>query len=502
VEMPTWKPAYRIVLDKEGKALLQGWAVVDNVSGEDWNGVSMSLTAGTPLTFTYDLYTPRYVQRHDLSPRGDEYAAAPPPPPPPVGGMDEDRDGLADAEDAKNADQGGYWRQDKAKKKGEKKEAARDRRPPAKPAPSRGWGGPAGRPAATPPAEPTPLTTTALERNFRALVAGSKVGALFRYDLEEKVWVPDRQSALVSILNARVKAEDILLYNVEAGGQTPYRAVRFTNETGSVMERGPMAIYRDGTFVGEAIIDRVDPGLSAFIAYSMDPRIHVSIDDSYRESGVHLVTIVRGQVTAEVRTQATHSYVVDNQAPEAATMWVQRTRRPGWRLIKPTAGVLDERGVYFVPLKLAQRSKTKVAIEEETPSRRLVEIFSDAARRAITLFLTGPEAGRDPRLKAALADVMKLQDQLGKLEEELGRLRETKDAYSEREDQVRENLNTLGKSLRNEDLRKKLLATMNELETKLNDVNRRTVSLNVERSELRDRLAVLIKQIKLDPAAP
>ncbi|HEY3355582.1 MAG TPA: hypothetical protein VGQ83_20190, partial [Polyangia bacterium] len=47
VEMPTWKPAYRIVLDKEGKALLQGWAVVDNVSGEDWNGVSMSLTAGT-----------------------------------------------------------------------------------------------------------------------------------------------------------------------------------------------------------------------------------------------------------------------------------------------------------------------------------------------------------------------------------------------------------------------------------------------------------------------
>ena len=78
VEMPTWKPAYRIVLDKEGKALLQGWAVVDNVSGEDWNGVSMSLTAGTPLTFTYDLYTPRFVQRADLSPRGDELALAPP----------------------------------------------------------------------------------------------------------------------------------------------------------------------------------------------------------------------------------------------------------------------------------------------------------------------------------------------------------------------------------------------------------------------------------------
>jgi chromosome segregation ATPase len=160
--------------------------------------------------------------------------------------------------------------------------------------------------------------------------------------------------------------------------------------------------------------------------------------------------------------------------------------------------VLDERGVYFVPLKLAAKSKTKLAIQEETPSRRVVEIFSDAARRALTLFLTGTAAGRDPKLKAALAEVLKLQDQLGRLEEELGRLRETKEAYGEREEQVRENLNTLGKSLRNEDLRRKLLATMNELEGKLNDVNRRTVSLNVERSELRDRLAVLIKQVSFE----
>ena len=99
---------------------------------------------------------------------------------------------------------------------------------------------------------------------------GSKVGALFRYDLEEKVCVPDRQSALVSILNARVKAEDVLLYNLERGGTSPYRAVRFTNETPYVMEKGPIAIYRDGTFVGEALTERVDPGMQAFIPYSLD----------------------------------------------------------------------------------------------------------------------------------------------------------------------------------------------------------------------------------------
>ena len=81
VEMPTWKPAYRVVLSKgEAKGLLQGWAVVDNVSGEDWNRVSLSLTAGTPLTFTYDLYSPRFIQRPDLSPPQEAMAEAPPPP--------------------------------------------------------------------------------------------------------------------------------------------------------------------------------------------------------------------------------------------------------------------------------------------------------------------------------------------------------------------------------------------------------------------------------------
>ena len=35
-ESPAWKPSYRLVLGEDGGASLQGWAVVDNVSGEDW----------------------------------------------------------------------------------------------------------------------------------------------------------------------------------------------------------------------------------------------------------------------------------------------------------------------------------------------------------------------------------------------------------------------------------------------------------------------------------
>src|SRR5688572_17493439 len=79
VEMPRWKPAYRLVLGKDQKPLLQGWAVVDNVSGESWRDVRLSLVSGAPISFRYDLHSPQYTERVDLTPERAPLAVAPPP---------------------------------------------------------------------------------------------------------------------------------------------------------------------------------------------------------------------------------------------------------------------------------------------------------------------------------------------------------------------------------------------------------------------------------------
>src|SRR5258707_6302239 len=64
-EVPIWKTTYRIVLpSKEGKRpLLQGWAIVDNTVGEDWNDVDLSLVAGAPHSFIQQLSEPDYGRR-------------------------------------------------------------------------------------------------------------------------------------------------------------------------------------------------------------------------------------------------------------------------------------------------------------------------------------------------------------------------------------------------------------------------------------------------------
>src|SRR5262249_5778968 len=106
VENPIWKTSYRLVLDKDGKPFLQGWAVVDNPTDEDWNTVGMALISGRPISFQMDLYQPLYVPRpmvelelfqslrpvaYDSGKRMQQDfaavgAATPPPAPPGMGG--------------------------------------------------------------------------------------------------------------------------------------------------------------------------------------------------------------------------------------------------------------------------------------------------------------------------------------------------------------------------------------------------------------------------------
>ena len=76
-EAPAWKPSYRVVVGETGKVDLQGWAVVDNTSGEDWNAVNVGVGSSSALSFRYDLHSIRLVHRETLQSQ-DTFAKAPP----------------------------------------------------------------------------------------------------------------------------------------------------------------------------------------------------------------------------------------------------------------------------------------------------------------------------------------------------------------------------------------------------------------------------------------
>lgn len=76
-ESPAWKPSYRLKLTKQGPARLEAWAVVDNVSGEDWNRVAVGVGSTSALSFRFDLHSVRFVERETLS-DGQMLGVAPP----------------------------------------------------------------------------------------------------------------------------------------------------------------------------------------------------------------------------------------------------------------------------------------------------------------------------------------------------------------------------------------------------------------------------------------
>lgn len=76
VETPVWKTSYRVLLGGP-KAMIQGWALVDNTQDEDWESVSLTLVAGLPISFVHDLYSPRYKRRPVVRVQEEE-AYAPP----------------------------------------------------------------------------------------------------------------------------------------------------------------------------------------------------------------------------------------------------------------------------------------------------------------------------------------------------------------------------------------------------------------------------------------
>src|SRR5207247_812082 len=77
-ETPIWKATYRLLLDgKDKKPSLQGWAIVENTTEEDWKDVRVVLVSGRPITFKMDLAQQLFMPRPTVEP--EIYASLRPP---------------------------------------------------------------------------------------------------------------------------------------------------------------------------------------------------------------------------------------------------------------------------------------------------------------------------------------------------------------------------------------------------------------------------------------
>ncbi|MBN2724498.1 MAG: hypothetical protein JXR95_10545 [Deltaproteobacteria bacterium] len=483
VEMPIWKPAYRLVVGENDKdILLQGWSVVDNLSGDDWRNVFLSLTAGTPLAFKYDLYTPHSVQRPDLTPSTTRMTEAPPE--------------AIDATYTKSYEKKDYAPRPKSMRYRSYKKMERRRYKMSKSSPMGGalMDDDDAKEAEAKPSSASyynrPVALSEMRRSFKNLVSGARVGSLFRYDIQSPVTVPDRSSALVTLINKDVEGQDVLYFISESGDTVPYRAVRFKNTSGYVLEKGPVAIYRKGQFVGEALGGVVEKDAVSFVPYAREGKVIIHTSQKWENEGERLLRIANGYIYVEERQINKFVYSIENRTDTEFTIYIRRNRRSGWTPAN-SKNFIFEKNVYFVPVKL-KKGKNTAEIREETPIRRSYGLHYYKSRTYLKLFIKSPDLPEG--IKSKLNEVLVIYEDATQLKLKMEEINRSRRVLKDQQYEDRKNIEVLGKK-GNNDLRRKLLKRIDKIADQLSKLNREWVELNMKRGEKERRMFALFKMI-------
>ncbi|MBS1123973.1 MAG: uncharacterized protein H6Q90_6201 [Deltaproteobacteria bacterium] len=509
VGAPMWKPTYRVVLPESGKgqALLQGWAVVDNTTGEDWRNVKLALTSGAPIAFQYDLHTPRDVVRTDLSAVGSNRRArvsvgeagyaepsasvATPPSPPPAPGPVRNRPADSKAPRPPAMPSGG--RAGGGKKSAEK-------------AKSDDWGGDA--PALEEEDRAGAVDADALAQSMQANTRAASVSGLSRYDLDEKQTVPDGTSTMVAIINQKVEGEETFLFRPGGAGQgyeaNPYRVIRFKNSTPFALESGPISIYSGGSFVGEGISEPVSAGVAVTIPFAVESSLLVSSRQQYKGDEARLVKIVRGVIEIENYSRRTTTWEVKSQTarPAELIVYVRHPKAGGsFQLAPRPTGTEDLPDAYLIPLKLAAgATEGKLDVVEQTPSRSTLSIW-DA--RSLPLFEGILAQGNlDRAIRAKLEPVVKLRQEIGRIDTEIEGKTRTRAELDQRAQETRSNLEAIKKDPAAGALRKKLSDRLEQFAKDGDKLGRDLVELQTRRTEKKVALDDAMQNLDLMPKEP
>ena len=329
---PVWKSSYRLLFAPQGEPTLEGWAIVDNTSGDDWNNVRLSVVSGRPISFITQLYAPKYVTRPNAE-LADNKAAAPTVFEGTIGGV---VGGVPPRAMAMAAPQS----------------AARL---------GTGSGGGVGGGIYRPGAGET------LSEQFSSISStaeGRDAGDLFEYSFSSPVTVKKGESAMLPFLQQKLGARKLLIYE-ESFGVNPQNAAELTNSTGKTLDGGPITVYDGGTYAGEALVETVKQGDKRLISYGVDlgTRITTKFDSS--KNVVREIHYQRGMLTSKYAAEEVKTFTIKNVDAKAKTLIIEHPQRLGYTLLEPSKATETTADAYRFEIKLAASATQTFVIREE-----------------------------------------------------------------------------------------------------------------------------------------
>lgn len=481
-EMPVWKTSYRLVLpdgptDAEGagkgagQPTIQGWAIVENTTDEDWNDVRLSLVAGRPVSFQMDLYEPLHIERPEI------------PVPMVAGAMPRVYD-LATA--------GQSLRRDLQDRDGGPEAGAageRARRGVALSAPGRPGGAPEPAPAEMEFLGKRLETQDMLGYAARAQARAGDVGEVFQYELENPVSIARQRSAMLPILSAAIEGRRVSIYNRADNPEHPMRGVELKNNTGLQLMPGPISVYDGAIYAGDAQIGHTTLNDKRLLAYAVDLDVSARVADA-NEGHVRKVRIVNGVIEQTTLSRHIVHYFFENKdAKRARTVLVEHPKSEGWKLTEPSKAAEETQALYRfdVPLEPGKGGDVKVVQEWVQRQTLAVTSFDWATLLAYS---------KDGRASQAVLDAVKkaseLQGAISATERKLQQLDRERAEIDADQNRLRQNMQSIDSQ---SELYARYLKKLSDQETRLETIlatrGEEQATLNRQREALNAYLAGL-----------
>jgi hypothetical protein len=430
VENPIWKTSYRLVLSAkgEGKPYLQGWAVVENPTDEDWKGVRMALVSGRPISFQMDLYTPLYVPRPVVVPelfqglRPVAYSGA----------MLEDvsaAGGQAKAEGAepmnKPARPGEAGAKEVLKRSGGSG--------------GRGFGfggGGFGGAHAREVEEQLRDQRLNLGDSVSSAASAARLGDFFQYAIDRPVTLPRQKSALLPIVGKDVEASRVSIYNEGVQAKFPLLGLRFKNTSGLHLMQGPITVFEGSSYAGDARVQDLQPKEERLLSYAIDLGTEVSPAPAQGKGRVTRLKAVKGVVTITTKLVESRIYTAKNRSGQGRTLLIEHPVRHEFKLVdcKPAETAAD---VYRFEVKLPAGATEALAVKEERLIDSAVSISSQSDEQVRILLR---EAVVSDAMRKGLQRAMELRLAVEKTKREAAELKRQHDAIVEDQKRLRANL--------------------------------------------------------------
>lgn len=435
-----WKSTYRLLFGPQGEPTLEGWAIVDNTSGEDWTNVRLSVVSGRPASFIMQLYEPRYVDR----PRAEL------------------------AEDQPVAPQVFEGALRRAVVPQALAFLAAEERPESALADQA-------------KAAAVPSTVTA--------AAGRELAELFEYSFGNSVTIKQGESAMLPFLQQRIEARKLVIYS-ESFGLHPRNAAEISNTTGKTLDGGPITVYDANAYAGEALVETLKAGDKRLISYGVDLGTRISTKFDSSSANVREIHFRRGVLITRSAIQEIKTYTIANLDPGRKTLMIQHPKRAGYELLgnlQPTETTSD---AYRFEVAVAGNAEQTFAVREE----RLFSQSYEAANLTpdlLTSFVQNralSAAGR-MALEAILAKKREIAANAAQLEQTRAELRN----LSEDEARIRNNIASLRQVAGQESQLQQYARQLAEAETRITGLRDRESQLNRAQGALEAELNALIE---------